>query len=98
MLAPAGVDKKKLAQMPVKKHKSESPAAQITTFQKLLNTRIALSAGKTSRLEIIIAPISRMPITIVSAVNTAISPLKASTFMPEALAKVSSKVTKNMRL
>ena len=98
MLAPAGVERKKLAQMPKKKHSNAKIAEQITTLKKLLKIRIALRAGKTNKLEIIIAPIKRIPITIVKAVKTAISALNLSTLMPDAFAKVSSKVTKKMRL
>ena len=42
----------------------------MTTPRKLLRTRIAESAGKIIRLEMSIAPIMRMPSTIVSAVST----------------------------
>ena len=75
MLAPAGVDHAKLVRIPAKKQVTERTAEKITTFLKLLKMRIALNAGKTMRLEIIMAPIRRIPTTIVSAVKTAISPL-----------------------
>ena len=47
----------------------------MTTPRKLLNTRMEVRAGKRIRLEISIAPIIRIPITIVIAVRTAISTL-----------------------
>ena len=72
MLAPAGVDHAKLAVIPTKKHTTEIIAAKITTDKKLLKIRIAVNAGKTSKLEIIIAPINLIPTTIVRAVRTAI--------------------------
>lgn len=75
IVAPAGVLNPKLANIPQKKHKTERIAAKIITLKKLLKILIELRAGKTIKLEIIMAPISRMPITIVSAVKTAISPL-----------------------
>ena len=43
---------------------------QITTPRKLFSTRMALRAGKITRLEISIAPIIRMPSTMVRAVST----------------------------
>ena len=75
ILAPAGVDQAKLAVIPAKKQTTARIAAKITTLKKLLKMRIAVSAGKTRRLEIITAPIRRIPTTIVSAVRTAISAL-----------------------
>ncbi len=75
MLAPAGVLQAKLASMPVIKQNTEMAAEKITTLKKLLKTCIALRAGNTIRLEIIIAPMSLIPITTVSAVSIAISAL-----------------------
>ena len=75
ILAPAGVDQPKEATIPMKKQNTEITAEKITTLIKLLKTRIALKAGKTIKLDIIMAPIKRIPITIVRAVKTAISPL-----------------------
>ena len=75
ILAPAGVDQAKDATIPAKKHKIDKIAAKITTLKKLLNTRMALRAGNTIKLDIIMAPIRRIPTTIVRAVKTAISPL-----------------------
>ena len=75
MLAPAGVERVKEANIPEIKQIIERAAAKITTLKKLLKIRIELKAGKTIRLEIIIAPISRIPITIVREVKTAIKAL-----------------------
>ena len=46
---------------------------EITTLVKLLNTRIEVRHGKITRLEISMAPIIRMPRTMVTAVSTEIS-------------------------
>ena len=48
-----------------------APAEQSTTPRKLRNTRIAVSAGKMTRLEIKSAPIIRIPTTTVTAVSIA---------------------------
>ena len=98
MLAPAGVLQAKLANMPAKKQATEIIAEKIPTLKKFLQIFIALRAGKTIRLEIIIAPISLMPITTVSAVKIAISALYAFVFIPAAFAKGSSNVTANILL
>ena len=52
---------------------TETTAEQIVTDLKLLKILIEHSAGKMIRLEISILPISRIPITIVTAVSRAIS-------------------------
>ena len=67
-----------------------------TTPRKLLNILIDVSAGKIIRLEINIAPIIRIPRTMVTAVSTAIRTLYRETLTPVALAKLSSKVTANI--
>lgn len=98
MLAPAGVDQAKDTVIPAVKQTIERTAAHTTTFRKLLNTRIAERAGNTIRLEIIIAPIRRIPTTTVRAVRTATSALYADERIPLAVAKDSSNVTKKIRL
>ena len=75
ILAPAGVDQAKDATIPRKKQSTESIAEKTTTLKKLLKTRMALRAGNTIKLDIIMAPMRRIPTTIVRAVKTAISPL-----------------------
>ena len=98
ILAPAGVDQTKEEIIPTIKHTKEIITAQIITLKKLLKIRIAESAGNTIKLEIIIAPIKRIPITIVNAVRTAIKPLYKFAFIPDAVAKFSSNVTRNILL
>lgn len=75
MLAPAGAEKKYDADRPIQKHMPERKPEQITTPRKLLNICMAVSAGKMTRLEMSIAPIILMPITIVTAVRIASSEL-----------------------
>ena len=66
---------------------------QITTPRKLLKRRMAVRAGKITREEISMAPIIRMPSTMVSAVRMASSVLYRETRTPVAAEKFSSKVT-----
>ena len=54
---------------------------------------MAVSAGKITSEEISMAPIIRIPSTMVSAVRMASRVLQASTFSPVAREKLSSKVT-----
>ena len=75
MLAPAGVERAKEAVIPAIMQIMECMIAQRITLKKLRKMRIADSAGKTIRLEIIMAPIRRIPMTIERAVRTAMSAL-----------------------
>ena len=61
--------------MPMQKQITDKIPEDHTTPLKLLNTRMEVRAGKIIRLEISIAPIIRMPSTMVTAVKTAISTL-----------------------
>ena len=92
-VAPTGVESRYDPVSPRQKHMTESPAAKHTTERKLLNTRIADSAGKMMRLESSIAPIMRIPSTTVSAVRTDRIVLYVPTRTPVARAKDSSNVT-----
>ena len=64
--------------MPMQKQITDKIPEDHTTPLKLLNTRMEVSAGKMIRLEISIAPIIRIPSTMVTAVKTAISTLSVS--------------------
>ena len=75
MLATAGVENIKEATRPIKKQIVEIIAVLMMTLKKLLKIRMELKPGKTIKLLIIIAPIRRIPITIVNAVKTAVSEL-----------------------
>ena len=97
MLAPVGADSRNEATSPIKKHATDKTADEIVTLQKLLNTRIDVNTGKIIRLEIIIAPIKRIPTTIVNAVSSANIRLYLADEIPLAVANVSSNVTANIR-
>ena len=51
-------------------NRDKGKSAAITTPRKLLRMRMAVRAGKMTRLEISMAPMSRIPTTMVSAVST----------------------------
>ena len=76
----------------MKKHPTDKTAELITTDLNFLKICIDVRAGKMIRLEISIAPIMRMPSTIVIAVKNAMIMLYDCTFVPVAFAKVSSNV------
>ena len=78
---------------PTQKHTTERQPAKITTPKKLFFSRMAVRAGKITRLEMSMAPMSRIPSTMVRAVRMASRVLQASTFNPVAREKLSSKVT-----
>ena len=80
--APTGVDHTQEAVSPAQKHTTAVTPAQIMTPRKLLNSRMAVRAGKITREEISMAPIIRMPSTMVRAVSTASRVLYRSTFSP----------------
>ena len=73
MLAPQGVSAAYEIIIPAIKVTTAMTAEQIVTERKLLKTLIEHSAGKIIRLDISMLPISRIPITIVTAVSSAIS-------------------------
>ena len=57
--------------MPIKKQTTELTAEKITTVLKRLHSRMAVRAGKIINAEISMAPIIRMPKTMVMAVRMA---------------------------
>ena len=67
-----------------------------TTFLKLLNSFIDVSAGKIIILEIKSVPIIRIPKTIITAVNIERIVLNVFVCNPIAFANDSSKVTANI--
>ena len=91
--APTGVDSVQEAMSPAQKQHTDVTPAQTTTPRKLLNSRMAVSAGKITREEISMAPIIRIPTTMVRAVRMASRVLYQSTRSPVAREKLSSKVT-----
>jgi hypothetical protein len=68
-LAPVGVSKIYAPTKPIKKLSVDTTAEHITTPRKLRKKRIAVSDGNMRSDEIRIAPISRIPTTIVTAVR-----------------------------
>ena len=91
--APTGAASKKEAVSPAQKQAPDDTPAQITTPRKLLNSRMAVRAGKMIREEMSMAPIIRIPSTMVRAVRMLSRVLYRSTFSPVAREKLSSKVT-----
>ena len=70
-VAPTGVENMNEIVSPAMKHTTDVTAAQRITPRKLRNNRMAVSAGKITSEEISIAPIIRIPSTIVRAVRMA---------------------------
>ena len=70
-LAPVGVSKIYAPTKPTIKLRVDTAAEHITTPRKLRKKRIEVSDGNMSSEEIRIAPIRRIPITIVTAVRMA---------------------------
>ena len=73
--APAGVEKANDPTIPAKKQTTDTAAEVTTTPLKLRQTRIEVSAGKMMREEMSIAPMMRIPTTMVIAVKKAMSML-----------------------
>lgn len=96
-VAPTGVDATIETVIPTSEQKTERHAANTVTEKKVLNIRIAESAGKTMSAEISKDPTRFIAITITTATTTAISRLYKSEEIPVAEAKFSSKVTEKIR-
>ena len=82
--------------MPTNAQTTEIHAEQIVTERKLLNTRIAESAGKITSAEISSEPTRFMAITMMMAMITAMIRLYTPALVPVARAKFSSKVTEKI--
>ena len=96
--APVGSERRNDTRIPTKKHITDNIAEQITTLLNVVQTLMAVSAGKIMRLEISIDPIIRIPTTIVNAVSIARSILHPETLIPDDFAKLSSNVEQNILL
>lgn len=94
IVAPGGVDSAIEAANPTTYVSTEITPETTVTERNVLQIRIAVSDGKTIKLEINIAPIIFIPMTIVIAVRTANSVLYEATFTPIALPNDSSKETR----
>mgnify|MGYP003302253367 CR=1 FL=1 len=86
-LAPVGVERKKLMNMPTIKHTAESTPEHMTVPLNVLHSRMAVRGGKMIRLEMSKAPIMRMPSTMVTAVRQARRVLQLPAGEPVARAK-----------
>ena len=75
IVAPTGVENKIDRKIPVSAQNTEIIAEQITTLLKFRNTRIAESAGKIISADIKSDPAIFMPMTITTAIITAIKRL-----------------------
>lgn len=94
-VAPTGVLSRYDAVSPAQKQATARMPARITTPRKLFLTRMAERAGKITRLEMSMAPIIRIPSTMVRAVSTERNVLYSPTRTPVAREKLSSKVMAN---
>ena len=92
IVEPTGVPARMAAMIPVSEQITEIVAAATVTVKKLLKTRMAESAGKTTSAETSKAPTRFMARTIIAAIMIAIRRLKKLTLTPVARAKFSSKV------
>ena len=98
IVGPTGVPRTIESNKPVAAANTEIIAELMVTDLKLLNTRIALSAGKIIKADINNEPTRFIAKTIITAVIIAINKLYKLALTPVALAKFSSKVTANILL
>ena len=75
ILAPVGRFASTERDIPRIKHMTDIKDEHIITLLNVLHTRIDVSEGKITRLEMSSAPIRRMPRTIITAVSIAIREL-----------------------
>ena len=95
---PTGVPASIEIRMSSRAQLTENIAEQIVTALKLLNTRIADSAGKITRAEIRSDPTRFIDSTMITATTMTIIKLYNPAFVPVARAKFSSNVTENILL
>ena len=98
IVGPTGVPATMDINKPEAAQNTEIIAELMVTDLKLLNTRIALNAGKMIKADINNEPTRFIARTIMIAVTTAINRLYKLAFTPVALAKFSSKVTAKILL
>ena len=96
MVDPTGVPAIIEIKMPDEAQNTDKTAEQTVTARKLLNTRIADSAGNTTNADINREPTKFIAKTITTAIITAISRLYKFALTPVARAKFSSKVTEKI--
>ena len=93
IVGPIGVPATMEISNPLAAHTTEIIAELTVTDLKLLNTRIALNAGKIIKADINNEPTKFIAKTIMTAVTTAINKLYKLALTPVARAKFSSNVT-----
>ena len=93
IVEPTGVSATNETTIPKMAHNTDSIAEQSVTEKKVLNIRIAASAGNIVNAEIKREPTKFIESTIITAMTTAIMRLYAFAFVPTARAKFSSNVT-----
>ena len=98
MVAPTGVLARMDRIIPKKAQNTERAAENMVTFRKLLNRRIDESAGNITNADMRREPTRFIASTMMTAIMTAIRRLYLFAFVPDALAKFSSKVTANILL
>lgn len=98
MVEPTGVPARIEINIPNVAQITENIAAQMVTLLKLLNIRIADTAGKITSAEINNEPTKFIARTIITAIIIASKKLYDVVFVPVALAKSSSKVMANILL
>ena len=98
IVEPTGVPARIEVNSPSSAQKTETIAEQTVTLLKLLNSRIADSAGKMTSAEIRSDPTRFMARTMMTAIMIAISRLYTFAFVPVAVEKSSSKVTAKILL
>ena len=98
IVEPTGVPAVIEISIPNSAQNTDSKAEHIVTDLKLLNTRMAESAGNMTSAEIKSEPTRFMARTIITAVVTAIIRLYSPALTPDALANVSSNVTEKILL
>ena len=91
IVAPTGVDARMERNIPDAAQTTDMTADVSITLQKLLNMRMAESAGKIISADMRREPTSFMARTMTDAVTTAISRLYLPAFIPVAWAKVSDR-------
>ena len=92
IVEPTGVPARIATRIPTSEQMTEMIAAATVTEKKLLNTRIAESAGNTTNAETSNAPTRFIARTMMTAMMMAMRRLNEVTFTPVARAKFSSKV------
>ena len=98
IVAPTGVFTRIEIRIPTAAQHTDRHAEQTVTDLKLLNTRMAESAGKIMSAEISSEPTRFIAITMMTAMIIAIIRLYTCVFIPVAREKFSSKVTAKILL